>query len=157
MLQFHPYALLFLLSPELGLALSAEPSSVPDWRKTCRFVVSVAAVSPVTAGLEKRSKMPSFQTVSVFLIRPSVLGYAFFRAESACLTCRFCSNCSCVKPSATSLDKTLKNHMGKIRKECLVCNVCLPECSPLIGRILLVVDWLTGSWQVLLHHGRSAD
>src|SRR5437762_12096286 len=73
--------------------------------------------------------------LSVACIRLSALGRAFFRSGSACLTCRFCSNCSCVKPSATSLDKTLKNHMGKIRKECLVCNVCLPECSPLIGRL----------------------
>ena len=107
MLQFHPDALLFLLSPELGLALSAEPSSVPDWRKTCRFVVSVAAVSPVTAGLEKRSKMAfSLQTVSVFLIRHSVLSVERSSGPVQPSTCRFSSNCNSVNSVATSLDKT---------------------------------------------------
>ena len=48
-----------------------------------------------------------------------------------------------VKLVEISLDKTLKNHVGKIRKEYLIYSVYLPECSPLISRFLLVVDWLT--------------
>ena|SRR5438876_1688203 len=74
----------------------------------CRFVIAIAAVNPVAVSIEKRSKTRFLQTVSVFLIRLSVL---------TLIGCQFDPTASLKNPweKECSVNGTTPLHLRRLR------------------------------------------